>query len=130
MGYLNTYSAGSTTNSFRVYLTDYGKSVMVGGNNLISAITKSSLNGITAQATKAKVIVTIGAKMKITLLELEGIIISLKMYFKASAKDWNKPNGPTTFGPLLFWTKAHTLLSNQTISATATKIGTSKNKIL
>ena len=27
-------------------------------------------------------IVTIGAKIKITLLELEGIIISLKIYFK------------------------------------------------
>ena len=47
-------------------------------------------------------IVTIGAKIKITLLELEGIIISLKIYFKASANDCNKPKGPTTFGPRLF----------------------------
>ena len=75
-------------------------------------------------------IVTIGARINITLLELAGIIISLKRYFNASAKDWNNPNGPTTFGPLLFWTKAQTLLSNQTIIATATKIGTNKNKIL
>ena len=35
---------------------------------------------------KAKVIVMIGAKIKITLLELAGIMISLKIYFKASAK--------------------------------------------
>ena len=68
----------------------------------MSANTKSSLNGITAQATKARVIVTIGARIKITLFELAGIIISLNMYFKASAKDWSNPNGPTTFGPFLF----------------------------
>ena len=44
-----------------------------------------SLMGITAQETKASVIVTIGAKIKTALLALAGIIISLKMYFKASA---------------------------------------------
>ena len=75
-------------------------------------------------------IVTIGAKIKITLLELEGIIISLKIYFNASAKDCNKPKGPTTFGPCLFCTNAQTLLSNHTIMATDTSTGTSKNKIL
>ena len=48
--------------------------------------TKSSLIGITAQATKANVIVTIGARIKTTLLALAGIIISLKIYFNASAK--------------------------------------------
>ena len=58
--------------------------------------------GITAQATKAKVIVTIGASMKTTLLELAGIIISLNIYFNASANVWNKPKGPTTLGPFLF----------------------------
>ena len=47
-------------------------------------------------------IVTIGAKIKITLFELEGIIISLNIYFNASARDWSKPNGPTTLGPCLF----------------------------
>jgi len=46
--------------------------------------------------------VTMGANIKITLLELEGIITSLKIYFNASAKDCNKPKGPTTFGPCLF----------------------------
>ena len=47
-------------------------------------------------------IVTIGARIKITLFELAGIIISLNIYFKASANDCNNPKGPTTFGPCLF----------------------------
>jgi len=89
-----------------------------------------SLNGITAHAAKAKVIVTIGASIKIILLALAGIIISLKIYLSASANDWNKPNGPTTFGPRLFWTKAQTRLSSQTIIATETNNGINKNKIL
>jgi hypothetical protein len=53
---------------------------------LILAKTISLLKGITAQAIKDKVRVTIGAKINITLFELAGIIISLKMYFSASAK--------------------------------------------
>ena len=57
---------------------------------------------MTAHATKAKVIVTIGARIKTTLFALAGIIISLKIYFKASANVCSKPNGPTTFGPCLF----------------------------
>ena len=52
---------------------------------LISEITILSLNGMTAQADNAKVIVTIGARIKIILLALAGIIISLKIYFRASA---------------------------------------------
>ena len=68
--------------------------------------------------------------MNITLFELDGIMTSLKIYFKASAKDYNKPNGPTTLGPCLFWTKAHIRRSNQTIIATETRTGTNKNKIL
>ena len=39
--------------------------------------TKDSPKGITAQAARAKVIVIIGAKIKIVLLELAGIIISI-----------------------------------------------------
>ena len=97
---------------------------------LMSANTKSSLKGMTAHATKASVIVTIGAKIKIILFELAGIIISLNMYFKASAKDCSNPNGPTTFGPFLFWTKAQIRLSNHTIIATETKTGNKRNKIL
>ena len=57
---------------------------------------------MTAHAIKAKVIVIIGAKIKIILLELAGIMISLKIYFNASANDCNKPKGPTTLGPCLF----------------------------
>ena len=53
---------------------------------LISASTICSLNGITAQAINANVSVIIGAKINIILLALAGIIISLKTYFKASAK--------------------------------------------
>ena len=51
----------------------------------MSAMTILSLNGITAQADKASVIVTIGAKIKTILFALAGIIISLKIYFSASA---------------------------------------------
>ena len=61
-----------------------------------------ALKGITAHEIKASVIVTIGAKIKITLFEVDGIIISLNIYFNASANDWSNPNGPTTFGPCLF----------------------------
>ena len=53
----------------------------------MSAKTKLSLKGITAQDISASVIVIIGASTKITLFELAGIIISLKIYFKASASD-------------------------------------------
>ena len=49
------------------------------------ASTCVSLKGITAHEIKAKVIVTIGAKMKITLFELAGIIISLKMRVQIKA---------------------------------------------
>ena len=57
-------------------------------------------------------------------------MISLNIYFNASARDWNKPNGPTTFGPLLFWTKAQMRLSNHTIKATAVNTGIKRNVIL
>ena len=97
---------------------------------LISARTKSSPNGITAHDIHANVIVPTGANTNTSLFELAGIIISLKIYFNASANDWNKPNGPTTLGPLRFCTKAQTLLSSQTIIATETKTGNNKNKIL
>ena len=49
-----------------------------------------------------KVSVIIGANINIILSALAGIIISLKIYFKASAIVWKIPRGPTTFGPLLF----------------------------
>ena len=76
-------------------------------NNLRDGIIESdiiifSLSGITAQADNANVIVTIGARIKTTLLALAGIIISLNIYLRASASDCSSPNGPTTLGPLLF----------------------------
>ena len=64
------------------------------------------------------------------LLELFGIIVSLVKSFIPSAKGWKSPKGPTTLGPFLFCTRAHTLLSSQTIKATETKTGKSKNKTL
>ena len=42
------------------------------------------------------------AAMVTVLFALAGIIISLKIYFRASANVCNNPNGPTTFGPFLF----------------------------
>ena len=38
----------------------------------------------------------------VSSLGVYGIIISLKIYFNASANDCNKPKGPTTLGPRLF----------------------------
>ena len=69
---------------------------------LISASTNSSSKGMTAHATRASVIVTTGANINIILFELAGIIISLKIYFNASAMVCSNPKGPTTFGPFLF----------------------------
>ena len=43
-----------------------------------------------------------GAIRKTVLSEPSGKIISLKINFNPSAGTWNKPYGPTTFGPLLF----------------------------
>ena len=60
------------------------------------------LKGITAHAINDNVKVIIGAKMNIILFALAGIMISLKIYFNASAKVWKSPKGPTTLGPLLF----------------------------
>ena len=51
----------------------------------ISAKTKFSSKGITAQAINAKVIVTIGASINIILFEVAGIMISLKIYFTIKA---------------------------------------------
>ena len=50
------------------------------------ANTNLLLKGTTAHAINASVRVTMGARTNITLLALAGIIISLKIYFKASAK--------------------------------------------
>ena len=66
----------------------------------MSAITSPSPNGITAQATSAKMKVSIGARMNTALLAPAGRMVSLTISFSASANGWNMPKGPTTFGPL------------------------------
>ena len=66
----------------------------------ISDTTKPGANGITAHPAILNTIVITGAKRKTTLLEFVGIIFSFVNNFIASAKGWNSPNGPTTFGPL------------------------------
>ena len=68
-------------------------------------------NGITAHPIKLKTKVIIGANKKTYLSEPYGIIISLVNSFIPSAIGWNKPNGPTTFGPFLNCIAAITFLS-------------------
>ena len=77
-----------------------------------------------------KILEITGASINIALLELAGIIISFKIYFNASATVCSKPNGPTTFGPFLFWTAPQILLSNHTIKATDIRTGTKTKNIL
>ena len=68
--------------------------------------------------------VIIGAKMNTILLDPLGIIFSLVISFKASAKLCNIPKGPTIFGPLLNCINANTFLSAYTKKATDIKTGT------
>ena len=68
-------------------------------------------NGITAQATRLSVKVTIGAMMKTTRLAPLGMIVSLISILSPSAKGCSSPNGPTTFGPLRNCENASTLRS-------------------
>ena len=75
------------------------------------ATTYVELTGITAQAIRLKINVSIGAKINKNLLELEGSKFSLVKSFKTSAKLCNIPNGPTTLGPFLNWTAPRTFLS-------------------
>ena len=77
----------------------------------MSAITTPGSNGITAQATSAKVKVTIGAAMKTTRLAPLGMMVSLTSIFSPSAIGCSSPNGPTTFGPLRSCENARTLRS-------------------
>jgi hypothetical protein len=69
-------------------------------DKLISARTKLSSKGITAQENKAKVKVIKGENKKIIKLEGYGIIVSFANNFKPSAIGCNKPQRPTTLGPL------------------------------
>ena len=77
----------------------------------MSAIAQPLATGITAQATIARMKVSIGAQMNSTRLAPEGMIVSFISILPASAKAWNRPNGPTTLGPLRSWIAASTLRS-------------------
>jgi len=44
MGYLNIHNVGISGNTFRLYLTDYGKTLLTTGNGLVSAISKFGLS--------------------------------------------------------------------------------------
>ena len=77
----------------------------------MSARTQPRSKGITAQATSASIKVSIGARRKTTRLAPAGMIVSLVSSFSPSAIGWNKPKGPTTFGPLRICMDAMTLRS-------------------
>ncbi len=78
---------------------------------LMSAITQPLSIGITAQAAKASVALTSGARMKTTLLAPAGMITSLMRYLPRSAKLCSRPKMPTTFGPRRICTAAKILRS-------------------
>lgn len=71
----------------------------------------------------------IGAKIKIIKLDELGIKVSLLRNFTASAIACNKPNKPTTLGPLRRCIEANTLRSKIVKKATANNNGkiTGKN---
>ena len=85
----------------------------------MSAITQPLLKGITAQAMKATITLTRGARKKITLLAPAGTITSLNRNFSASAMVCSRPNGPTTLGPRRICTAAQILRSARMTAATA-----------
>ncbi len=78
---------------------------------LMSAITQPALTGITAQAASASTQVTSGASRNTPLLAPAGMTGSLSTNFSRSAKDWNRPKGPTTLGPRRICTAAQILRS-------------------
>jgi hypothetical protein len=78
---------------------------------LMSATTQPAETGITAQAESDNVAITSGANRKMALLAGAGMTGSLSTNFSRSAKDWNSPQGPTTFGPRRSCTAAQTFRS-------------------
>ena len=77
----------------------------------MSEITQPGAKGMTAQATRLRRKVTMGAMMKTMRLAPAGMIVSLVISFSASAKGCSSPNGPTTLGPLRSCIAAMTLRS-------------------
>ena len=73
--------------------------------------THPGARGMTAQAPKARVKLIRGARRKTILSAPAGMTISLRMNFMRSAKDCQRPNGPTTLGPLRICTPAQILRS-------------------
>ena len=67
--------------------------------------------GTTAQAASASVAVTSGAMTNTPLLAPSGITTSFSANLMRSAKDWNRPQGPTTLGPRRICTAAQILRS-------------------
>ena len=55
-------------------------------------------------------------------------MISLNRNLRPSAGIWKNPNGPTTFGPFLFWTAAHIFLSAKRTITTPRSNGTKTSK--
>ena len=78
---------------------------------LMLAIAQPSFTGITAQASIARVKVSIGAIRNRRRLAPDGMIVSFISIFSASANGCHSPNGPTTFGPLRSCIAARTLRS-------------------
>ncbi len=68
-------------------------------------------NGITAQATSARMKVIIGAITNTARFAPDGMIVSFRNSFSPSAIGCSSPNGPTTFGPLRRCIAAITLRS-------------------
>ncbi len=78
---------------------------------LMSATTQPSATGTTAKVASASVTATSGARRKTTLSEEAGMTGSFSTNFRRSAKDWNRPKGPTTLGPRRICTAAQILRS-------------------
>ena len=77
----------------------------------MSEITQPRFIGITAQAASASTQLTSGASRNTPLLAPAGMIGSFSTNFRRSAKDWNRPQGPTTLGPRRICTAAQILRS-------------------
>ena len=95
----------------------------------MSATTQPGATGTTAQATKASVVVRIGASRNTVLFAPAGITISFRRNFPKSAKLCIRPNGPTTFGPLRIITAAQTLRSSNRMKARAIRRTTMNSAI-
>lgn len=90
----------------------------------MSAITVKELKGNTTQFNRLKAKIKIADKRNSKKLVETGIIVSLKISLKASAKGCNTPKKPTKLGPLLLCIEAITFRSNKVNSATDKIIGT------